>query len=297
MVDPKRRIRGRGEQVTAWIAANDIVDAAVGSDFDGVRDALGQETVLLDVGFREEVWIESVGGSQALRDLARLTQHGAVIRISLVERRPNIPLQRSWIVSQPAIGTGSRIVQTAHRTKIDRHVGKWPSRDIAAADTGWQLQTRLPIRRLNHRSIVLDGLSITAEACIAAVEDRRVLRRMSVLWPVPVRLVAFVAALFAESLLVRVDEPAVPGREDAREVDVESLLDVHDSEVVESRSCSRRDVCRSSRWEALETQDRMHVVESLFTREGAVFSSDCEILERAFRFFASGVQLGFALFQ
>ena len=71
---------------------------------------------------------------------------------------------------------------------------------------------------------------------------------MSVLWPVPVRLVAFVAALFAESFLVGVDEPAVPGWEDAGEVDIESLLDVHDGEVIESGSGSRRYVCWGSGW-------------------------------------------------
>ena len=63
MVDPECRIRRRSEQVAAWIAADDIVDAAVGSDFDGVGNTFGQETVLLDVGFREEIWIELVGDS------------------------------------------------------------------------------------------------------------------------------------------------------------------------------------------------------------------------------------------
>jgi hypothetical protein len=41
----------------------------VGADFDGVGDAFGQEAVLLDVGFCEEVWTtESVGGSFARID-------------------------------------------------------------------------------------------------------------------------------------------------------------------------------------------------------------------------------------
>ena len=56
VMHPKRGIGRRSEQVAARVAADDIVDAAVGSDFDGVRDALGQETVLLDVGFGEKVW-------------------------------------------------------------------------------------------------------------------------------------------------------------------------------------------------------------------------------------------------
>jgi hypothetical protein len=238
VMHPECRIGRRSEQVAARVAADDIVDAAVGSDFDGVRDALGQETVLLDFGFREETWIESVGSPQVLRNAVRLTQHGAVIRISLIERRPNIPLETSRIITQPAIRTGSRIVQSTNGSKVDSHVRKGTSRDITAADTGRQLQTRLPIRRLDHRTFMLDELSITTETRITAIEDRRVLRRVSVLWPVPVRLVALVAALFAESFLVRVDEPAVPRWEDAGEVDVESLLDVDDGEVVEPGSSS-----------------------------------------------------------
>ena len=113
VVDPECRIRRRSEQVAAWIAADDIVDAAVGSNFDGVRDAFREEAVLLDVGFCEEGWsIESVSGSQELRFSVRLTQHRAVIRISLIERRSNIPLETSRIVAQPAFRTGSRVVQT-----------------------------------------------------------------------------------------------------------------------------------------------------------------------------------------
>jgi hypothetical protein len=136
---PKRRIGGRSEQVAARVAADDIVDAAVRSYFDGVRDALGQETVLLDVWFREEIWIESVGVSHVWRNAVRLTQHGAIIRISLIERRSNVPFERSRIVTQPAIRTGSCVVQTAHGTKVDSHVRKGTSRDITAADTGRQL--------------------------------------------------------------------------------------------------------------------------------------------------------------
>jgi len=187
---------------------------------------------------RSGIWIESDGVSQSLTNVISLTQHSAVIRISLIERRPNIPLETSQIITQSAIRTGSRIVQSTNRTKIDSHVGKRTSRDITAANAGRQLQTRLPIRRLDHRAVVLDELPITSETCITAVKDRRVLRRVSVLWPVPVRLVALVAALFAESFLVRVDEPAVSRWEDAGEVDVESLLDVDDGEVVEPGSSS-----------------------------------------------------------
>lgn len=55
MVDPESGIGGRSEQVAARVAADDIVDAAVGADFDRVGDSLGQEAVLLDVGFCEKV--------------------------------------------------------------------------------------------------------------------------------------------------------------------------------------------------------------------------------------------------
>ena len=56
MVNPERGIGGRSEQVAARVAADDIVDAAVRADFDRVGDSLGQEAVLLDVGFCEKVW-------------------------------------------------------------------------------------------------------------------------------------------------------------------------------------------------------------------------------------------------
>lgn len=47
----------------------------------------------------------------------------------------------------------------------------------------------------------------------------------------------------------------------------------------------------------MEAEDCIYIIESFFTREGAVLPSYSEILERALRFDAPGVQLGFALFQ
>lgn len=83
-----------------------------------------------------------------------------------------------------------------------------------------------------------DILAITTERIRASVKDRRVLWRRCVLWPVPVWLVALVAALIAQGLLVAVHEPAVPGHEVARVVDRERLVDVGDDEVIEAGLCA-----------------------------------------------------------
>ena len=56
VVRVERWIAGRSEEVTTWVAANCVVDAAVWADLNCIWDAFGDQTVCGDVGCAEEVW-------------------------------------------------------------------------------------------------------------------------------------------------------------------------------------------------------------------------------------------------
>lgn len=84
-----------------------------------------------------------------------------------------------------------------------------------------------------------------------------------VLGPVPVGLVARVAALVAERLLVLVREPAVPWLEVARVVQAERLVDVGDDEIVEAGLGARGDRGWGAGGLGLEALDGVYVGETL----------------------------------
>lgn len=60
VVHPEGRVAGGGVQVSARVAADGVVDAAVRADFDRVRDAFGEQAVLGDVRLAEQVCALSV---------------------------------------------------------------------------------------------------------------------------------------------------------------------------------------------------------------------------------------------
>lgn len=60
VVRPKGRVSGRGEEITARVAANGVVHTAMRSNLRSVGDTLGHETVLVDIGPGEELQDGSV---------------------------------------------------------------------------------------------------------------------------------------------------------------------------------------------------------------------------------------------
>ena len=253
MVDPEGRVGGRREEITTRVAANDVVDTAVRTDLNGVGDTLREVAVLIDVGLEEQV------------------QDGGVVGVAHVHGRADISLQAAGVVAETAKRSGRHTLETADGAKVDRHIGEGTSGDIATAKAGGKLDvtTADAGRRDDDGTVVGHVLAVAAQAVVITVEEGRLLGRRGVLGPVPVGLVAGVAALVTEGLLVLVDEPAVPGHEVAGVVDRHGLLDVGDDEVVEPGLGAGGDISRGASGQALEALDGVDVSETLVPGERA----------------------------
>lgn len=94
--------------------------------------------------------------------------------------------------------------------------------------------------------------SVSTEGDFAAVENWSVDDRVAEPSPVDVGLVAIVAALFAESGLVRVDVVAMPGEEVASSMYSQREVNVSSLKVIISASGSRCEVAADG-WDRLQT--------------------------------------------
>ncbi len=253
VVDPEGRVTGRGEEISTGVAADGVVDAAVRADLGGVGHALGDDAVLVDVG------------------LGQQSQDGGVVGVAHVESRADVALEAARVITEAAEGARGGVGQAADGAEVHRHVGEGARLDEAAADAGSQGDVVAADAGGRHDdgAVVRDVLAVAAQAVGVAVEDGRVLGRGRVLGPVPVGLVASVAALVAQGQLVLVDEPAVPRLEDARVVDRERLLDVRDDEVIKPRPSAGGDAGGGARGKALQALDGVDVGETLGLGEGA----------------------------
>jgi hypothetical protein len=45
----------RGEEISAWVTTDGVVDAAVRTNFNGVGDSFGEKTILVDIRLVEKV--------------------------------------------------------------------------------------------------------------------------------------------------------------------------------------------------------------------------------------------------
>ena len=82
-------------------------------------------------------------------------------------------------------------------------------------------------------------MAITTHACSRTIEDWRFTQVVLVTEPIPVRLVASVAALFPQRLLEGMHKVPMPAQEVTGTVDGSGLVDVLSNEVVVSGSSSR----------------------------------------------------------
>ena len=55
MVSVEGWVTRRGEEISAWVTADGVVDAAVRADFHGVGDPFGEKTILVDIRLVEKV--------------------------------------------------------------------------------------------------------------------------------------------------------------------------------------------------------------------------------------------------
>ena len=122
--------------------------------------------------------------------------------------------------------------------------------------------------------------SVAADGVLAAVEERVC---ANVLWgggPVPIGLVAFVAALVAQGGFVEVEEVAVPGQKDGIEVDAKGLVDVHGGEIVTTVDGARDFARRDDGGLVGKAENRGDVVRTLMKGERGPFLAEERGFER-----------------
>lgn len=100
-----------------------------------------------------------------MEDLYRftLTKDSGVITISLINTRPNIPLQTAGVVTQAPIRARFSAKRAAERTKVDGHVCKGPRHDVATAHPSRELNvaSRHAFWGSDDRPVVWDILPVT----------------------------------------------------------------------------------------------------------------------------------------
>jgi hypothetical protein len=104
---------------------------------------------------------------------------------------------------------GKTVQRGSDRSQADGHVPERTAGDTAGTIARWDNEGWHGVRG-NAGAVVRDVLAISAHGCCAAVEEWRADDVVCVLAPIDVRLVAFVAALGAEGVLVGPGEVAVP---------------------------------------------------------------------------------------
>lgn len=115
--------------------------------------------------------------------------------------------------------------------QVDCVVGKRPRLDAATATSGWNIVRGVAVLEPVGKVVWL-VLAVAADATLAAVKERRVDGVVCPLAPVPVRLVARVAALVTQRPLIGPHKVSVERQEVGREVDRERLGYMGDVKVV-----------------------------------------------------------------
>jgi hypothetical protein len=139
--------------------------------------------------------------------------HAAGVRKVLVAVVGQVALQAPGVVAQPiAVGDVRAVGQTErHGAQVDRHVGEGPGLDTTTACSGWDRDLRETVSTENDLAASGDELAVAGHGELGAVEHGRVFEaRDGGLGPVPVWLVALVAALVSERLLVLPCEVTMP---------------------------------------------------------------------------------------
>lgn len=75
----------------------------------------------------------------------QLTKNGTVIRVTHVDRRADISLQPSRIVSQPTIRAWSGAYDSSNGPQVDGHVRKRTGCDKASSYTWWERESEVAI--------------------------------------------------------------------------------------------------------------------------------------------------------
>jgi len=146
---------------------------------------------------------------------------------ALVDGSREIALQAARVVGQAVAVVGGRAIgqSKCDGPKIDGHVHERAAGHATAAGAVREDDLRKAGAAQHNIALAGDVCAVAGHGSSGAVKDGRFLSAgLSCLGPVPVRLVASVAAFVAESLLVRPGEVAVPGQEGTLEVSLTKAI-------------------------------------------------------------------------
>jgi hypothetical protein len=147
-----------------------------------------------------------------VEDRCNITLTANSLRITLRGASVGQVTAQATLVEAQAVGlrVGRQAVQRrGDRTQADGHIPERTAGHTAGAIAGWDDEAGHVVRG-DPGAVVGDVLSVAAHGGFAAVEERRADDVVGVLAPVDVGLVAFVAALGAQGVLVGPGEVAVP---------------------------------------------------------------------------------------
>ena len=148
---------------------------------------------------------------------------------ALVDGSCEIALQAARVVGQAVAVANGRAVGQSKRDgpKIDGHVHERAAGHATAAGAVREEDLRKTGAAQHHIALAGDVCAVARHGGIGAVKDGRFLSAgLSCLGPIPVRLVASVAAFVAEGLLVRPGVVPVPGQEGTLEVSLAKAIAV-----------------------------------------------------------------------
>ena len=112
----------------------------------------------------------------------------------------------------------------------------------------------------SETAVVLHKRTIATHACVATVEDGRLVDIIRVGEPVPVGLGALVPALVLQGLFIRPDEVAVPGKEETVTVNTHGQVHVDSDKVIVPSLRSWRPCRIGLGWLSLKALDSLDVV-------------------------------------
>ena len=179
-------------------------------------------------------------------------------------------------------GRGGAVLREGDGANVYDHVGERARGDAAAASSGREGDKGGCVEGFREdEALVGDEVTVTPEGGVGAVKDGRGRRVGNIETPFPVGDGTGVAARGAEFLLVRPGEVAVPGEEDAREVNVQGLHEVDGDKVVKEGDGAREgDGVEQTRLGA-QTLDGGDIALALGLGEGSPFLTNPEVAGRA----------------
>jgi hypothetical protein len=201
VVQVEERVTGRAEEVASWVPSHAVMAASMNSNGVGARNSLHLHLEVVDV--------------LGIEDQARKRLSVGEFLVRVVGK---IALQAARVVRETvAVRDGCSVSQAqVDGAEVDLHILEGPALDAATAGTSGDQEVRQSIAAQVDVATSRNEFSVAGHGESRAVEHGGLLQTsLRSLCPVPVWLIALVAAFVAKSLLVLPGEVSVPSKESA----------------------------------------------------------------------------------